>query len=106
MKPAIFEDESDAAASANWSQQSKSSEMGISFEGAANAPIEIFNDGRYRALVQDLECMWRWEIHRDGQFVQEGCSLSEGSSREAVGHVMSFYRRRDLGQRSDSPNRE
>ncbi|PNG24692.1 soluble methane monooxygenase-binding protein MmoD [Methylocella silvestris] len=59
--------------------------------------IEIFSEGRYRAFVQDLECMWRWEIHRDGDFVQEGCSLSESSSREAVGHVVSFYQRRDLG---------
>jgi|BarGraIncu00222A_1022003.scaffolds.fasta_scaffold45698_1 soluble methane monooxygenase-binding protein MmoD len=60
--------------------------------------IEIFSEGRYRAFVQDLECMWRWEIHRDGEFVQEGCSLSESSSREAVGHVISFYQCRDLGQ--------
>jgi soluble methane monooxygenase-binding protein MmoD len=106
MKPVIFEDESDAAASAGWSQQSRSFERSIGFEGAANAPIEIFNDGRYRAFVQDLDCVWRWEIHRDGLFVQEGCSLSEGSSREAIGHVMSFYRRRDLGQRNDEPSRE
>ncbi|MHB8884721.1 MAG: soluble methane monooxygenase-binding protein MmoD [Methylovirgula sp.] len=84
----------------------KSSERSVSFEAAENAAIEIFNDGQYRVFVQDLECMWRWEIHRDGQFVQEGCSLSEGSSREAVGHVMSFYRRRDLGQGSDSSIRE
>ncbi|VTZ51236.1 Soluble methane monooxygenase-binding protein MmoD [Methylocella tundrae] len=60
--------------------------------------IEIFKEGRYRAFVQDLECVWRWEIHRDDEFVQEGCSLSESSSREAVGHVISFYQRRDLGQ--------
>ncbi|VFU08592.1 Soluble methane monooxygenase component D [Methylocella tundrae] len=60
--------------------------------------IEIFREGRYRAFVQDLECVWRWEIHRDDEFVQEGCSLSESSSREAVGHVISFYRRSDLRQ--------
>ncbi|ACK50235.1 hypothetical protein Msil_1266 [Methylocella silvestris BL2] len=59
--------------------------------------VEIFSEGRYRAFVQDLECMWRWEIHRDGDFVQEGCSLSESSSREAVGHVVSFYQHRDRG---------
>jgi soluble methane monooxygenase-binding protein MmoD len=98
MKPALFQDESDPPPSSIWSQQSKSSDRGIGFEGAASIPIEIFNDGQYRAHVQDLECMWRWEIRRDGQFVQEGCSLSEGSSREAVGHVMSFYRRRDQRQ--------
>ena len=57
--------------------------------------IEIFSEGRYQAFVQDVECMWRWEIHRDGAFVQEGCSLSESSAREAVGYVISFFRRGD-----------
>jgi soluble methane monooxygenase-binding protein MmoD len=69
----------------------------MSFAGAVSG-AEIFNEGRYRAFVQDLECMWRWEIHRDGEFVQEGCSLSESSSREAVGHVISFFRQRDVRQ--------
>ena len=105
MKTTIFDDESDAAASASWSQESRSFDRSIGFEGAANAPIEIFDDGRYRAFVQDLDCVWRWEIYRDGLFVQEGCSLSEGSSREAIGHVMSFYRQRDLRQRDESPSR-
>ena len=57
--------------------------------------LEIFSEGRYQAFVQDVECMWRWEIHRDGEFVQEGCSLSESSAREAVGYVISFFRRGD-----------
>jgi soluble methane monooxygenase-binding protein MmoD len=62
------------------------------------ARIEIFSEGRYRAFVQDVECMWRWEIHRDDEFVQEGCSLSESSAREAVGYVISFFRRGDQRQ--------
>jgi soluble methane monooxygenase-binding protein MmoD len=95
MKSVIFEDGPDTAESVSCSQQSGSFARSIGFEGAANSPFEIFNDGQYNAFVQDVECMWRWEIHRDGQLVQDGCSLSEGSSREAVGHVMAFYRRRD-----------
>jgi soluble methane monooxygenase-binding protein MmoD len=69
----------------------------MTFAGSV-AGSEIFSEGRYRAFVQDLECMWRWEIHRDGEFIQEGCSLSESSSREAVGHVISFFRHRDVRQ--------
>jgi soluble methane monooxygenase-binding protein MmoD len=76
------------------------------FPGAADADadtgfaasvqgVEIYREGRYRAFTQDVECMWRWEIHRDEEIVQVGCSLSEGSSREAVAHVISFYQRRD-----------
>ena len=72
--------------------------LGAAGEGAFASfgeRIEIFSEGRYRAFVQDVECMWRWEIHRDGAFVQEGCSLSKSSAREAVGYVISFFRRGD-----------
>lgn len=65
---------------------------------ASVAAIEIFKEGRYRAFAEDLEFMWRWRIHRDGEFLQEGCSLSENSSREAVAHVMAFFARRDLSE--------
>lgn len=57
--------------------------------------ILIHADSRYVAYTMDLEYMWRWEIHRDGEFVQEGCSLSEESAREAIAHVLSFFRRQD-----------
>jgi len=56
---------------------------------------EIPGEGCYRAVIEDLEFMWRWKIYRDGEMCQEGCSLSERSSREAVGHVLAFYRVRD-----------
>jgi soluble methane monooxygenase-binding protein MmoD len=102
MKRVMVEEDPDDPASARVVQRNSGPATTVSFEGAANAPFEIFNDGRYCAFVQDLECVWRWEIHRDGLSVQEGCSLSEGSSREAVGHVMSFYRRRDLEERVGS----
>ncbi len=57
--------------------------------------LQIFNEGRYRAVVENLDFMWRWNIYRDGEMCQEGCSLSETSSREAVRHVLAFYRTRD-----------
>ena len=60
-----------------------------------DAIIEIHNEGRIRAVVEDLGFMWRWNIYRDGEMCQEGCSLSENSSREAVRHVLAFYRTRE-----------
>jgi soluble methane monooxygenase-binding protein MmoD len=98
MKRVMVEDDPGEPESASAFQRNSGPAAAVGFAAAACAPVEIYNDGQYCAFVQDLECVWRWEIHRDGLFVQEGCSLSEGSSREAVGHVMSFYRRRDLGQ--------
>lgn len=56
---------------------------------------QIHNGGRYRAVVENLDFMWRWRIFRDGEMCQEGCSLSETSSCEAVGHVLAFYEVRD-----------
>ncbi|WP_020174573.1 soluble methane monooxygenase-binding protein MmoD [Methyloferula stellata] len=97
----MIEEDPDGPASVSSFQGNAGSAAIAGFAEAAIAPVEIFNDGRYSAFVQDLECVWRWEIHRDGQFVQEGCSLSERSSREAVGYVMSFYRRRDERQAAE-----
>lgn len=57
--------------------------------------VLLHQDQRYLAYGQDLEYMWRWEIHRDGEFMQEGCSLSEGSARKAVSHVVAFFHRQD-----------
>jgi methane monooxygenase component D len=70
--------------------------MAYSTEHAADeARIPIHSDARYTAYTIDLEYMWRWEIERDGEFVQEGCSLSMESAREAVAHVLSFFKRQD-----------
>lgn len=55
----------------------------------------MHEDARYLAYGKDLEYMWHWEIHRDGEFAQEGCSLSESSAREAVAHVLSYFRQQD-----------
>ncbi|PWB94983.1 soluble methane monooxygenase-binding protein MmoD [Methylosinus sporium] len=57
--------------------------------------ILIHSDARYEAFTVDLDYMWRWEILRDGEFVQEGCSLSFDSSRKAVAHVLSHFKRQD-----------
>ncbi|HEY8261462.1 MAG TPA: soluble methane monooxygenase-binding protein MmoD [Methylosinus sp.] len=61
----------------------------------------IHADERYQAYTMDLDYMWRWEILRDGEFVQEGCSLSQASAREAVAHVLSFFRRQDETDQTD-----
>lgn len=66
----------------------------------------IHADERYQAYMMDLEYMWRWEILRDGEFVQEGCSLSQESAREAVAHVLSFFRRQDSAALNDGGRSE
>lgn len=66
----------------------------------------IHADERYQAYMMDLEYMWRWEILRDGEFVQEGCSLSQQSAREAVAHVLSFFRRQDDTSQNDGGKSE
>ncbi|MGJ0424497.1 soluble methane monooxygenase-binding protein MmoD [Methylocystis sp.] len=55
---------------------------------------------RYAAYGRDLDYMWHWEILRDGEFVQEGCSLSESSAREAVARVVRFFERQDRASAS------
>ena len=70
---------------------------------APNAVL-IHADSHYVAYVTDLDFMWRWEIWREGEFAQEGCSLSEESSKEAVSHVLSFFRRLDLAKEVPGDN--
>jgi len=106
MKWTMLEDNTDEAAPGDIKLQGDTAERLMGLSGFPTPCVEILNDGRYRAIVQDVECMWRWEIHRDGQVIQEGCSLSEGSSREAVDHVMAFYRRRDRGRPDDGMSRQ
>lgn len=72
----------------------------------AEEQILVHADSRYAAYAMDLEYMWRWEILCDGEFVQEGCSLSEGSAREAVAHVLSYFRRRDEAAETPGYNGE
>jgi soluble methane monooxygenase-binding protein MmoD len=64
-------------------------------ETAGSVIREICREGRYRAEVEDLGFMWRWNIYRDGEMCQEGCSLSEQSSHEAVRHVLAFFHTRE-----------
>ncbi|WP_428353495.1 soluble methane monooxygenase-binding protein MmoD [Methyloprofundus sp.] len=52
---------------------------------------KLYDDDNYTAYTEDLEFMWRWTIYRDNKLVQEGCSLSEDSSRRAVNHVLAFF---------------
>jgi soluble methane monooxygenase-binding protein MmoD len=64
-------------------------------EAAVLQRHEIEGQGRYSATLEDLGFMWRWRIFRDAEHCQEGCSLTEGASREAVAHVLAFYNVRD-----------
>ncbi|MGA3064063.1 MAG: soluble methane monooxygenase-binding protein MmoD [Methylocystis sp.] len=64
----------------------------------------IHSDSRYTAYATDLEYMWHWEIIRDGEFVQEGCSLSETSSREAVTHVIRHFNMQDQAKAEPGSN--
>jgi len=97
MSSRIFSagEEDETSSSAPTFMDAKNAESNFS---AATDGTEIYSQGRYKAFTQDVECMWRWEIHRDDEIVQVGCSLSESSSREAVAHVISFYQRRDFRQ--------
>lgn len=45
----------------------------------------------YEAYAKDMDCLWRWVIVRDGQVMQEGCSISLASSIRSVRHVLAFY---------------
>jgi methane monooxygenase component D len=75
-------------------------------QAAAEQRILIHADSRYSAYTMDLDYMWRWEILRDGEFVQEGCSLSQESAREAVAHVLSFFGRQDAAAGTPGDNSE
>ena len=81
--------------------------MAHSAEDAADEQrILIHTDSRYAAYTMDLDYMWRWEILRDGEFVQEGCSLSQDSAREAVAHVLRFFARQDEAAGAPGDNSE
>jgi methane monooxygenase component D len=75
-------------------------------QAAEEQRILIHTDSRYAAYTIDLDYMWRWEILRDGEFVQEGCSLSQNSAREAVAHVLNFFRRQDEAAGTPGDNSE
>jgi methane monooxygenase component D len=66
--------------------------------------VMLYADSRYSAFGKDLEYMWRWEVLRDEEFLQEGCSLSEASAREAVSYVISFFQRQDRSRSAGDTN--
>lgn len=51
----------------------------------------LHQDATYSAYARDDEYMWRWNIVRDGNIIQEGCSISLETARRSVGHVLAFY---------------
>lgn len=52
--------------------------------------------GRYAAYGLETECLWRWDIYRDGSHVQTGAALSFDSAKRNVDHVLAFYGVRDV----------
>jgi methane monooxygenase component D len=66
--------------------------------------VMLYAESRYSAFGKDLDYMWHWEVLRDGEFVQEGCSLSESSAREAVSHVIGFFECQDRSRDRRSTN--
>lgn len=55
----------------------------------------LHQDATYSAYARDDEFMWRWSIVRDGNIIQEGCSISFETARRSVGHVLAFYAKSD-----------
>lgn len=51
----------------------------------------LHEDPVYRAFARDEDFMWHWNILRDNEVIQEGCSISFDSARRSVGHVLAFY---------------
>jgi soluble methane monooxygenase-binding protein MmoD len=50
--------------------------------------VEVHRSENYSAVAEDLEFMWRWRIYRGSELAHHGCSLTLGSSKEAVRHVL------------------
>ena len=63
---------------------------------------KLYDDDTYTAYTEDLEFMWRWTIYRENKLIQEGCSLTEDSSRRAVNHVLAFFNART--KHNDQPD--
>lgn len=51
----------------------------------------LYADASYSAHAQDLDFLWRWVIVREGDIIQEGCSLSYQTAARSVQHVLAFY---------------
>lgn len=56
------------------------------------ARMLLYDNDNYTAYTEDLEFMWRWTIYQDEKLIQEGCSLSLNSSRDAVNHVLAYFK--------------
>ena len=63
--------------------------------------IELQCSANYSAYTEDLGFMWRWQIFRDSELAQHGCSLSLESSREAVDHILVYFQRLDKNQKNN-----
>ena len=50
--------------------------------------VEVHRSENYSAVAEDLDFMWRWKIYRGSDLAHHGCSLTLGSCKEAVRHVL------------------
>ncbi len=91
---------------AEFQRGSEADERPVQVEPTHPNAVLIHADLCYVAYATDLEYMWHWEISRDGEFVQEGCSLSESSSREAVSHVIKHYHLQEKAKAMPGGNAE
>jgi soluble methane monooxygenase-binding protein MmoD len=66
-----------------------------SIEDLTGDHILLRESGAYAAYGLELECLWRWDIYRDGSHIQTGCAISLDSAKVSVNHVLAFYGVRD-----------
>jgi soluble methane monooxygenase-binding protein MmoD len=65
------------------------------FEASADwVPIE--QRGSYASYAKDLDYMWHWILVKDGEIIQEGCSISFHTTKRSVENVMEFFASRNL----------
>lgn len=57
--------------------------------------VLLRKSGMYAAYGLETECLWRWDIYRDGKHVQTGAALSFDSAIRSADHVLAFYGVRD-----------
>ena len=58
--------------------------------------VSIETRGEYTSYAKDLDYMWHWILVKEGEIIQEGCSISFHTTKRSVEHVMEFFASRNL----------
>ncbi len=58
--------------------------------------VPIEERGSYATYAKDLDYMWHWILVKDGEIIQEGCSISFHTTQRSVAHIMEFFASRNL----------